>query len=274
MKLRPLPRRWWRGTARFRPSGWPFGMPPRGHRRSGVWPRCTVPALAADCPLLTPVTTERLLNPEPHDWPMYRRTYDGWGYSPLDRITRANVASLEPVWTFSTGSDRDHQAPPVVNDGHMFVTTPLDTGGLQVLALEATTGDLLWRHVRELPADSRKHRNKVNRGVALYGDKVFVGTVDAAVVALDAVTGVGRLATSDCGPGRRLLHHDGTARRRREGHGRRVGRWVRHSRLRRRPRRRVRPRGLEDAHRPRRPASRGARRGPARRGARAARRYG
>ena len=62
-------------------------------------------------------------------------------------ITRANVASLEPVWTFSTGSDRDHQSPPIVSDGYMFVTTPLDTGGLQVLALEAATGDLRWRHV-------------------------------------------------------------------------------------------------------------------------------
>ena len=147
------------------------------------------PAAALPDTYYTPVTAERLLNPEPRDWPMYRRTYNGWGYSPLGRITRANVASLDPVWTFSTGSDRDHQSPPIVNDGYMFVTTPLDTGGLQVLALDTATGDLRWRHVRELPADARKHRNKVNRGVALYGDKVFVGTVDAAVVALDAMTG-------------------------------------------------------------------------------------
>lgn len=48
----------------------------------------------------------------------------------------------------------------------MFVTSPLDTGGLQVLALEAATGDVLWRYVRELPADARKHRNKMNCGVA------------------------------------------------------------------------------------------------------------
>ena len=146
------------------------------------------PVLAADS-RYSPVTAERLLNPEPQDWPMYRRTYDGWGYSPLDRITPANVASLQPVWALSTGSGRDHQSPPVVNDGHMFVTTPLDTGGLQVLALDAATGDLLWRYVRDLPADARRHRGKVNRGIALYGDRVFAGTADAAVVALDAVTG-------------------------------------------------------------------------------------
>ena len=97
----------------------------------------------------TPVTTERLLNPEMYNWLMYRRTYDGWGYSPLDQIARANVASLHPVWFFSTGSHRDHQSPPIVNDGRMFVTTPLDEGGVQVLSLEAATGDLLWRYVRD-----------------------------------------------------------------------------------------------------------------------------
>ena len=137
----------------------------------------------------SPVTTDRLLNPEPHNWLMYRRTYNGWGYSPLDQVTPANIASLQPVWTFSTGSRRDHQSPPVVNDGRMFVTTPLDDGGLQVLALDAATGDLLWRFARELPANARRHRNKMNRGVALYGDRVYVGTVDAQVVALDAATG-------------------------------------------------------------------------------------
>ena len=136
-----------------------------------------------------PVTADRLLNSEPHNWLMYRRTYNGWGYSPLDQITPANIASLRPIWTFSTGTRRDHQAPPIVNEGRMFVTSPLDDGGLQVLALDAATGDLLWRFARELPANARIHRNKMNRGVALYGDKVYVGTVDAQVIALDAVTG-------------------------------------------------------------------------------------
>ena len=68
-------------------------------------------------------------------------------------------------------------------------TATADEGGVQVLALEAATGDLLWRYVRELPAEAQMHRNKVNRSVALYGDKVYVGTSGAHVVALDAVTG-------------------------------------------------------------------------------------
>jgi len=108
-----------------------------------IW---TAPGLAADA-RYTSVTTERLLSPEPRNWLVYRRTYDGWGYSPLDRITPANVASLAPVWTFSTGSNRDHQSPPIVNDGYMFVTTPLDNGGLQVFSLDAATGEQVMQHL-------------------------------------------------------------------------------------------------------------------------------
>ena len=131
-----------------------------------------------------PVTDERLEHPNPGDWLMYRRTFDSWGYSPLGQITRENVAELEPVWTFSTGVNSGHQAPPIVNDGIMFVTTPES----QVLAIDVRTGDQLWRYRRELPEDViRGHRT--NRGVGLYDDKVFVTTQDAFVVALDATTG-------------------------------------------------------------------------------------
>ena len=79
----------------------------------------------------TPVTDERLRNPEPENWLMYRGTYDSWGYSPLDQITIDNVATLTPVWSFSTGVTSGHQSPPMVNNGIMFITTPED----QVIAL-------------------------------------------------------------------------------------------------------------------------------------------
>lgn len=132
----------------------------------------------------TPVTNERLLNPEPENWLMYRGTYNSWGYSPLDQITPDNVGKLVPAWTFSTGVTEGHQAPPIVNNGVMFVTSPEN----QVFAFNAKTGDLLWRYERELPEDlSQLH--PTNRGVALYGDKVYFGTVDTYVVALDAKTG-------------------------------------------------------------------------------------
>ena len=115
---------------------------------------------------------------------MYRGTYNSWGYSPLDKITPANVGKLVPVWTFSTGVTEGHQAPPIVNNGVMFVTSPEN----QVFAFNAKTGDLLWRYERELPEDLFQ-LHPTNRGVALYGDKVYFGTVDTAVVALDAKTG-------------------------------------------------------------------------------------
>src|SRR5688572_25055152 len=72
-----------------------------------------------------PVTDARLQNPEPENWLMFRRSYDGWGYSPLAKITRENVNRLKPVWTLSTGVTEGHQSPPIVNDGIMYITTPL-----------------------------------------------------------------------------------------------------------------------------------------------------
>ena len=131
-----------------------------------------------------PVTDARLVVPEAENWLMYRGTYNGWGYSTLDQINTRNVAELAPVWTLSTGVREGHQAPPIVNDGVMFVTTP----GNQVYAIDARTGDILWLYRRQLPFDVMQ-LHPTNRGVALYGDKVYMATVDAALVALDAVSG-------------------------------------------------------------------------------------
>jgi alcohol dehydrogenase (cytochrome c) len=132
----------------------------------------------------SPVTEQRLLNPEPHNWLMYRGNYSGWGYSPLDQITPGNVKKLVPVWSYSTGVTEGHQAPPIVNDGVMFITTPQQ----QVIALRAKTGELMWRYKKELPEDLLQ-LHPTNRGVALWQDRVYVATVDAHLVALDAKTG-------------------------------------------------------------------------------------
>ena len=131
-----------------------------------------------------PVTAARLLSPEDANWLMIRRTYDGWGYSPLDQITTANVARLTQVWTLPTGVDRVHEAAPIVNGGVMFISTPAN----QVLALEAATGKVLWRYVRPRPKDVFVLHD-TNRGVALFGDKVYYAAAEAVLVALDAKTG-------------------------------------------------------------------------------------
>jgi alcohol dehydrogenase (cytochrome c) len=130
------------------------------------------------------VTAERLKKPEDGNWFHFRRTYDGWGFSPLNEITAKNVGRLQLVWSMATGQVEGHQAPPIVNNGVMFVATP----GNQLLAIEARTGNLLWRYKRRLPEDV-VHLHPTNRGVALYGDKVYFASADCILVALDAKTG-------------------------------------------------------------------------------------
>ncbi len=144
-------------------------------------PPIPMPAILRD---YKPVTAENLKRPVDGDWPMVRRTYDGWGYSPLGEITPANVARLQPAWVVSTGVVNGHEAPPVVHNGVMFVATP----GNQVLALDAKTGMLLWRYRRPLPEDVVLLHG-TSRGVALFRDKVFFAAGEAVLVALDATTG-------------------------------------------------------------------------------------
>ena len=131
-----------------------------------------------------PVTAERLKSPEDTNWLMIRRTYDGWGYSPLDQITPDNVKGLRPVWVFSTGETRVHEAAPIVNNGVMFVSTPNN----QVIAIDVRSGNLLWRYKRPRP-EGASVPHDTSRGVALYGDKVLFAAGEAVLVALDAKTG-------------------------------------------------------------------------------------
>ncbi len=142
-------------------------------------------AVAADSAVkYRAVTSERLLHPEPENWLMYRGNYQSWGYSPLAQINADNVRNLVPAWTFSTGMTEGHQSPPLVNDGVLFFTTPHG----RVLALDAKKGDLLWRYRYELP-DDLFQLHPTNRGVALWGNRVYLATPDARLVALDARTG-------------------------------------------------------------------------------------
>jgi alcohol dehydrogenase (cytochrome c) len=132
----------------------------------------------------TPITGDRLKTPEDGNWLLFRRTYDGWGFSPLSQITPENASRLQPVWSFATGQVEGHQAPPIVNDGVMFVATP----GNQVLAIEAKSGTVLWRYKRAIPEDMLQ-LHPTSRGVGLWGDRVFFAATEAVLVALDARTG-------------------------------------------------------------------------------------
>src|SRR5262249_58999108 len=100
-----------------------------------------------------------------------------------------------------TGVTEGHQSPPIVNNGVMFVTTPQQ----QVFAINAKTGDLIWRYKKDLPEDLLQ-LHPTNRGVALLGDRVYLATVDAHVIALDARTGkvVWDTAVEGCNSGEYL----------------------------------------------------------------------
>ena len=138
------------------------------------------------------VTDDRLLNAESDgaNWLMYNRTYNGWRYSPLAQINAGTIKRLVPKWIFAGGALGEQQMTPVVNDGMMF-TTSTALGWNRVHALNARTGEALWRHERKIPEDVGALVRVIphNRGVALYRDRVIFGTLDAHLVALDAKTG-------------------------------------------------------------------------------------
>jgi len=130
------------------------------------------------------VTDERLEHPAAGDWLMYRRTYDGFGFSPLNQITPSNIHQLTLAWSVSTDLLGAHETTVIVNQGRMFITTPQNN----IIAFDAKTGTQLWRYARKYP-DGLFQLHPTNRGVALYGDYVYMATTDCALVALDAATG-------------------------------------------------------------------------------------
>ena len=139
------------------------------------------------------VTDQRLIDAdkEPHNWLTYYRSYAGWRFSPLAQITPQNVKRLTPKWMLSLGEAGNQQATPLVNNGVMIVTSPLGQEINRVYAVDAATGKVLWKHETKLPEDLSGLVKilSMNRGAALYGDRVFFGTLDARVVALNAKTG-------------------------------------------------------------------------------------
>ena len=131
---------------------------------------------------LTPVTDALLQDPPPGDWLSWRRTRNSHGYSPLDQVTRGNVDELRLAWVLAI-RDGNNQTTPLVHDGVMFLASP----GNVVQAIDAVAGDVIWQYRWALPDDAPQRA--ATRTLALYGDKVYLATHDAALVALDARTG-------------------------------------------------------------------------------------
>ncbi|HEY1125391.1 MAG TPA: PQQ-binding-like beta-propeller repeat protein [Sphingobium sp.] len=128
-----------------------------------------------------PVTEAELDDPAPQDWPAWRRSHLGQGWSPLKQITAANVKSLRLVWSSALPAG-ETTTEPLVRGGVMFMMG----AGDNVFALDATTGRQLWRYQRTLPKGVNPSGKKT---IALYGDKLYAATSDLHVVALDVRTG-------------------------------------------------------------------------------------
>jgi alcohol dehydrogenase (cytochrome c) len=135
---------------------------------------------------LSPVSDAMLRDPPPGDWLMWRRTYNGWGYSPLDQINRGNVKNLKVAWTWSLTNGAT-ETTPIVHDGVLFVFNFAD----KIQALDAASGDLIWEYKRDLPAKLLAENPNVlaKRNMAIYDVKLIVATSDVHLVALDVKTG-------------------------------------------------------------------------------------
>ena len=135
-----------------------------------------------------PVTDAMLENPDPADWLNWRRTLDGWGYSPLDQVNTDNVHQLQLVWSWQLPPGLS-QPTPLVHDGVMFIPSPRNV----VQAVDAVTGDRLWEHRRQFEASTDEldavGSGMRTRSIAIYSNKIYVNTSDAHIVALDARTG-------------------------------------------------------------------------------------
>ena len=143
------------------------------------------PVSAQSSSNVTPVTDAMLQNPAPEDWLMWRRTLNGWGYSPLDQVTTENVGDLQLVWSRAL-TDGRQQGTPLVYDGVLYMPNPRDV----IQAIDAVSGDLLWEYRREVPDDVgdaglRTH----NRNIAIYDNLIIDTSIDGYVFALDAGTG-------------------------------------------------------------------------------------
>jgi alcohol dehydrogenase (cytochrome c) len=153
--------------------------------RSLVWI-----ALSAWLALAGDVSSKRLINAEsePENWLTYYGNYKSWRYSPLEEVHTGNINKLAPVWAFETGiTDGGMQCAPIVVDGVMYITSAWNN----VFALKADTGERLWTYSYEV-ADKGgipAVYGTWNRGVAVWQDLVFMGTLDNHLVAIDAETG-------------------------------------------------------------------------------------
>ena len=134
----------------------------------------------------------------PSTWPTYGGDWAQTRYSPLDQIRRENVSKLRPAWIAQTGIVGTFEATPIVLGREMYITTPAEQGLQKVLRLDAVTGEVVWQVELESEERSRMaamedehlpHDFGPHRGVAVYGTRVYLGTLNGTLLALERNTG-------------------------------------------------------------------------------------
>src|SRR6266705_4534127 len=133
------------------------------------------------------VTFDRILraDKEPQNWLTYSGSVLGQRYSPLAQVNPANVSNLQLQWAFQARSLEKFESTPLVVDGMMYVTqAPND-----VIALDAASGEIKWIYSYSPSKEARPCCGRVNRGVAILGNALFMSTIDAHLIAPDARAG-------------------------------------------------------------------------------------
>jgi alcohol dehydrogenase (cytochrome c) len=161
---------------------------PRAVPRATVTPAAAAHPLFKNFPRVTDATLEQ---PDPADWLNWRRTQDGWGYSPLNSINRQNAHTLQLAWATQMMPGRA-EATPLVYRGVMYLPGP--NGGVQ--ALDAVTGEALWTYKKDVESQDPPQAPNYTwddfswmRNLAIYDDKIYLATHDAHILALDARNG-------------------------------------------------------------------------------------
>ncbi len=154
--------------------------------------RCLLAAgLVSATGLQAQVAPERLLaaEAEPGNWLLYHGDYDGQRHTDLEQITPANIGNLELKWIWqvrsAAGAAQKFEATPLVVDGVMYTVSPPN----DVVALDARTGRVFWTYAYAPANEARVCCGRVNRGLAIHGDTLFMGAIDGRLLAIDAKSG-------------------------------------------------------------------------------------
>ena len=154
-------------------------------KRHAAW--AVLPALVVLVSCSRPKTLDdarlRSADQDTGNWLMYGRTYDDHRFSPLNQINEQTVGKLGLAWSRELGTTRGLEATPLVEDGVIYTTGSWSV----VYAIDAKTGEVRWTYDPKVPRERAYFIccDVVNRGVALYHGKVYVGTLDGRLIALD-----------------------------------------------------------------------------------------